>query len=247
MVAVECGPAGRRVTLHDVVVRMGPPTPPSCTSTPTKPNAAQVGDGRPRADRGRRPRRAPGDGAAAAARRARRRAARGARRDVAAGGPYLLTPAARDRAKALGVWRESRDRAARIVRRVPRPLQRDRSDGRGLPRPLPGVVRDGAHGTYAPPRGPVPGSGGSRVRLAVSEAQVRYAKSARYDDPVRVTAWLAEVASRRLVFGYRIERTDDGAPLATASTTLIWLDAGGRPARCPPRCWRASRSWWMRG
>jgi len=71
------------------------------------------------------------------------------------------------------------------------------------------------------------------VRLAVSEAQVRYAKSARYDDPVRVTAWLAEVASRRLVFGYRIERTDDGAPLATATTALISLDTGGRPARLP--------------
>jgi len=31
-----------------------------------------------------------------------------ARGDVlSAGGPYLLTPAARDRAKALGVWRET--------------------------------------------------------------------------------------------------------------------------------------------
>ena len=71
------------------------------------------------------------------------------------------------------------------------------------------------------------------IRLAVSEAQVRYAKSARYDDPVRVTAWLADVASRRLVFGYRIERADDGADLATASTALISLDAHGRPARLP--------------
>lgn len=71
------------------------------------------------------------------------------------------------------------------------------------------------------------------VRLAVSEAQVRYAKSARYDDPVRVTAWLTDVASRRVAFGYRIERTDDGAELATASTTLISVDGSGRPARLP--------------
>ncbi len=71
------------------------------------------------------------------------------------------------------------------------------------------------------------------VRLAISEAQVRYAKSARYDDPVRVTAWLSEVASRRIVFGYRVERTDDGALLATASTALVSLDEGGRPARLP--------------
>ena len=74
---------------------------------------------------------------------------------------------------------------------------------------------------------------GRGVRLAVSEAQVRYAKSARYDDPVRVTAWLTEVASRRIVFGYRLVRTDDGAELATASTALVSLDAGGKPARLP--------------
>jgi acyl-CoA thioester hydrolase len=71
------------------------------------------------------------------------------------------------------------------------------------------------------------------VRLAVSEAQVRFAKSARYDDPVRVTAWLTDVASRRIVFGYRIERTDDGAELATASTALVSVDASGRPSRLP--------------
>ena len=36
--------------------------------------------------------------------------------------------------------------------------------------------------------------------LAVSEASLRYARAARYDDLLRVTAWLAEVASRRVVF-----------------------------------------------
>lgn len=71
------------------------------------------------------------------------------------------------------------------------------------------------------------------VRLAVSEAQVRFAKSARYDDTLRVTAWLTDVASRRIAFGYRIERTDDGAELATASTALISVDGGGRPTRLP--------------
>ena len=71
------------------------------------------------------------------------------------------------------------------------------------------------------------------VRLAVSEAHVRYARPARYDDPLRVTAWLSEAASRRVSFGYRVERMDDGALLATAETTLISIDAGGRPARLP--------------
>ncbi len=71
------------------------------------------------------------------------------------------------------------------------------------------------------------------VRLAVSDAQVRFAKAARYDDLLRATAWLSDVASRRVAFGYRIERVDDGAVLATAATTLISLDPGGRPVRLP--------------
>ena len=71
------------------------------------------------------------------------------------------------------------------------------------------------------------------IRLAVSEAHVRFAKPARYDDPLRVTAWLTEAASRRISFGYRIERLDDAALLATAETALISTDAQGRPMRLP--------------
>jgi len=71
------------------------------------------------------------------------------------------------------------------------------------------------------------------VRLAVAEASVRYAKSARYDDALRVTAWLTSVASRRIAFGYRVERTDDGAILATAETALVSVDGNGRLARLP--------------
>ncbi len=72
------------------------------------------------------------------------------------------------------------------------------------------------------------------VRLAVSDAHVRFAKSARYDDALRVTAWLTEAASRRITFGYRVERMDDGALLATAETSLVSLDTSGKPARLPP-------------
>jgi acyl-CoA thioester hydrolase len=70
-------------------------------------------------------------------------------------------------------------------------------------------------------------------RLAVSEAGLRYHRGARYDDLVRVTAWIAEVASRRVVFRYRVERVDDGALLCTAETALISLDGTNRPARLP--------------
>ncbi len=72
------------------------------------------------------------------------------------------------------------------------------------------------------------------VRLAVSEARVRFARSARYDDALRVTAWLTEAASRRITFGYKVERMEDGALLATAETSLVSLDGSGKPVRLPP-------------
>ena len=105
-VAVECGPAGRRVTLHDVLVRLGPAHATELHLDTDEANAAGVktGDralivaashdtGRPS---GRRPLLTERDVAQLAARGEK----------VTAGGPYLLTPAARDRAKALGIWRE---------------------------------------------------------------------------------------------------------------------------------------------
>jgi len=106
-VAVECGPAGRRMTLHDVVVRMGPSHATELHLDTDEANAAQVKSGDRaqlvaaarggKAARGRRPLLTERDVALLASRG----------ETLAAGGPYLLTPAARDRAKALGVWRET--------------------------------------------------------------------------------------------------------------------------------------------
>ena len=63
------------------------------------------------------------------------------------------------------------------------------------------------------------------LRLAVTEAMVRYRAPARYDDLIRLRCWVRDVASRRVVFGYVIERAADDARLATAHTTLISLDS----------------------
>jgi acyl-CoA thioester hydrolase len=70
-------------------------------------------------------------------------------------------------------------------------------------------------------------------RLAVSEVSVRYRRPARYDDLLRVRCWVREVASRRVAFGYVVERLDDGALLATALTSLIALDADLTLSRLP--------------
>ena len=104
-IAVECGPAGRRVTLHDTLVRMGPAHATELHLDVDEANAAGVKSGDvavlgARAAGGaagkKRPLLTERDVAAMAARG----------ETVAARGPWLLTPAAKDRAKALGIWKD---------------------------------------------------------------------------------------------------------------------------------------------
>lgn len=70
-------------------------------------------------------------------------------------------------------------------------------------------------------------------KLAVAGASLRYASAARYDDLLRVTAWLSKVGSRLIAFAYRIERPEDGTVLCTAETSLVSLDRDNRPTRLP--------------
>jgi acyl-CoA thioester hydrolase len=72
------------------------------------------------------------------------------------------------------------------------------------------------------------------LRLVVVEAAVRYRLPARYDDLLSVRCWVREVASRRVEFGYAVDRPADGALLATARTALIALDASNRMSTLPP-------------
>jgi acyl-CoA thioester hydrolase len=70
--------------------------------------------------------------------------------------------------------------------------------------------------------------------LAVTEASIRYHAAARYDEIIRVQAWLERVQSRAVTFGYEITR-EEGAParVATAATKLMALDRAGRPRAFP--------------
>jgi acyl-CoA thioester hydrolase len=77
----------------------------------------------------------------------------------------------------------------------------------------------------------------SGVLLAVADASIRYHAAARYDDLIRAEAWVDEIRSRTIRFGYRILRVEqDGSHerLATASTTLVVLDRDSRPRKMPP-------------
>jgi acyl-CoA thioester hydrolase len=73
----------------------------------------------------------------------------------------------------------------------------------------------------------------SGLRLAVSEVSIRYRRPARYDDRIRISCWVRAAESRRVEFGYAVEHADDRRLLATASTSLIALDAGMSLTRLP--------------
>jgi acyl-CoA thioester hydrolase len=73
----------------------------------------------------------------------------------------------------------------------------------------------------------------SGLRLAVSQVSIRYRQPARYDDLVRIRCWVREVASRKVDFGYVVEHAEDGRLLATASTSLLVLDATMALTRLP--------------
>jgi acyl-CoA thioester hydrolase len=70
-------------------------------------------------------------------------------------------------------------------------------------------------------------------QLMVSDLSIRYRRSARYDDPVRVRAWVRDIDSRRISFGYAVEHDESGALLATATTELYILDTNQKLTRFP--------------
>jgi acyl-CoA thioester hydrolase len=71
------------------------------------------------------------------------------------------------------------------------------------------------------------------VFLAVTDVRIRYRRAARYDDLVHVRCWVRELASRRVIFGYAVERAGTAELLATAETALIALDKNHTLSRIP--------------
>ncbi|HEV8263506.1 MAG TPA: thioesterase family protein [Gemmatimonadales bacterium] len=74
---------------------------------------------------------------------------------------------------------------------------------------------------------------GQGVYLAVTDARIRYRQPARYDDLLRVRCWVRDLASRRVTFGYAVDRAETGELLATAETSLIALNAQHTLSRIP--------------
>ncbi len=72
------------------------------------------------------------------------------------------------------------------------------------------------------------------ILLMVGELTCRYRRPAHYDEEVTVLVRVGDVASRRVVFEYRVEGSD-GAVLAEGATRHVVVDRGtGRPTVLPP-------------
>jgi acyl-CoA thioester hydrolase len=83
----------------------------------------------------------------------------------------------------------------------------------------------------------------SGLLLAVTEAEVRYAAPARYDDVVAITCNIERVQTRSITFNYDVKRLEPGPGqrLATARTRLVALDRNGIPRTIPPELLRRFR------
>ena len=73
----------------------------------------------------------------------------------------------------------------------------------------------------------------SGTLLAVSDLSARFLGAARYEQLIRVQTTLTGMQSRSIVFDYLISNAESAARLVTARTTLISVDASGRPKAMP--------------
>lgn len=71
------------------------------------------------------------------------------------------------------------------------------------------------------------------LRLPVVDVRLRYRAPARYEELLEVRCWVRDVSSRRVIFGYAVDRVDDGQLLATARTSLIAVDSNHEIASLP--------------
>jgi acyl-CoA thioester hydrolase len=73
----------------------------------------------------------------------------------------------------------------------------------------------------------------SGTMLAVSELSARFLGAARYEQLIRVETALSSIQSRAIVFDYLITNAESSVRLVTARTTLISVDASGKPKAMP--------------
>jgi acyl-CoA thioester hydrolase len=64
--------------------------------------------------------------------------------------------------------------------------------------------------------------------------RIEYQQAARFGDELEVATWISETRRTSAVRFYTITRAGDGAPVARAHVTWVWIDlATGHPIRVP--------------
>ncbi len=76
----------------------------------------------------------------------------------------------------------------------------------------------------------------SGIFFPVVELGLQYKRPARFNDEVRVTCWLAELASRKFVMRYSLHIGEK--EIATAFTTHVPQDGEGKARRLPAELMR---------
>ena len=72
------------------------------------------------------------------------------------------------------------------------------------------------------------------ILLPVYDLQISYLNSAKFGDVLEVETQLAKKPSARIVFNYKITNIKNNQLLATASTTLVFVNGKTKkPMRCP--------------
>ena len=69
--------------------------------------------------------------------------------------------------------------------------------------------------------------------LPVTEAHLRYARAAKFDDLLKIDVWIEEVRSRKFRLGYRITHAESGEEFVSGFTEHICWKRGV-PAVMPP-------------
>lgn len=73
----------------------------------------------------------------------------------------------------------------------------------------------------------------SGIMLPVISLNIKYKKSARYDDLIKVKTQLKKMPSATIEFDYEIVN-EENELLATGNTSLVFMDINrNRPTRCP--------------
>ena len=71
------------------------------------------------------------------------------------------------------------------------------------------------------------------IMLPVISLSIKYKKSARYDDLIKVKTQLVKIPSATIEFDYEI-LNEQNEILATGNTSLVFMDINkNRPTRCP--------------